>query len=355
MSIIYIVSSGGKLSKNGETLVYNSEESKSIIYPYNTEQLIFIGSVEITGAALSLIMRHKLNTIFLNKNGRFNGKLTFGESKNVYLRMKQYELLKDDNFRLNLSKKIVSFKIKNEINFMQEIKKKKENASKLLEAIEKNKSLLSKIENSKSLDELRGIEGNAAKNYFSVFGDAIIQPWAIFNGRSKNPPLDNVNSVLSFIYTLLYYRIESSIEIEGLDPYVGYFHSVDYGKKTLTFDLIEEFRVPIADRLTVSLFNLGILSKEDFEEKLFSSDNEEFPIDIEDENKNEITEKNGIIILPEGIRKIITHFEKKLDSECFYQPLNKVITYKRIIREQVAHFKRVINGEESEYNPIYMR
>jgi len=354
MSIIYIVSSGGKLCKEGETLVLHSPECRTTIFPFKTEQLVFLGGVEITGQALSLIMRYKIDTVFLNRNGRFNGRLSFGDSKNVYLRLKQYRLLENEEFKLKFAKSIVSGKIRNQILFMQRINRKKENNSQIFEAIQKTKQILDSIERAENIEQIRGYEGMAAKYYFSVFRYAINQDWAIFNGRSKNPPEDNVNAVLSFLYTLLFYRVESAIEVEGLDPFAGFFHSVDYGKKTLAFDLMEEFRTPIVDTTTVALFNLGILNPEDFEEKIFSKKDEEYPLEEDSENVA-IEEKKGVLLTKEGIKKVISHFEKKLDTEIFYQPLGQTITYKRVIREQANHFHRVVNSEKIEYNPMIVR
>ncbi len=354
MSVIYIVSSGGKLCKEGETLVLHSPECKTTIFPYKTEQLIFIGSVEITGQALSLLMKHKIDTVFLSRNGRFNGRIVFGDSKNVYLRLKEYKLLENEEFKLKIAKSIVGGKIKNQLNFMQRINRKKENNSSIFEAVQKTKQLLELLERAKNVDEVRGYEGMGANHYFSVFKYAINQDWAVFNGRSKNPPEDNVNAVLSFLYTLLLFRVEASIEVEGLDPFVGFFHSIDYGKKTLAFDLMEEFRTPIVDTTAAALFNLGVLNPENFEEKIFSKNEDEYPIE-EDGEQVALEEKKGVLLTKEGLKKAIIHFERKLDTEIFYPPLGQTITYKRVIREQASHFHRLINGEEREYHPMIVR
>ena len=131
------------------------------------------------------------------------------------------------------------------------------------------KNLLSDSERTESVDSLRGYEGSAARKYFEVFGYNLQPDWADFKKRSKNPPRSNVNAVLSFLYTLLSYRIESALESTGLDICAGNLHAVNYGRNALVFDLIEEFRSPIADSLCCSLFNLGTLKEDDFEEVVF--------------------------------------------------------------------------------------
>jgi CRISPR-associated protein Cas1 len=192
-----------------------------------------------------------------------------------------------------------------------------------------------------------------------VFRHNIIQDWAEFNGRSMHPPQDTVNAVLSFLYTLLFFRIDSVLEIEGLDSYVGYFHELGYGKRALTYDLMEEYRTPVADTLCCSLFNRGTLTEEDFRTEVFSTNDAELPLETADSEENDETpayeEKKGVLLTKKGLQKVIPHFEKKLETEIFYHPLGSHIPYKRVFREQVRHFKRVINGDEESYKPLVIK
>jgi len=364
MPSVYIVSNYGKLSKKGDTLIFETYKYTSTIFPFRTEGLIFIGKVDITASALSLLMKHQIDTVFLSTNGKFNGKLTFSEKKNVFLRLKQYKLLNDYNARLSFSKEITSTKLKNQLTFLHRIKRKnKFDEQSIYNAISSIKNLFPYIEQAKDIDALQGYEGYGARQYFSVFGKDIIQDWAVFKGRNKNPPKDNVNAVLSFLYTLLYQRVDSAIESEDLDQYIGMFHEIDYGKRTLSFDLMEEFRVPIVDTLTISLFNLGILDKEDFRTVEFSSDSEENPLDIEDkvidgfdeeksENLNDeriVRSSKGVLLSENGLRKCIEGFEKKMSSTILSPSTGRTVSYWKLIRDQVAVYKRFVNMEESTY------
>ena len=360
MSSIYIVSDNAKMQKKGDTIQLHSPDGTiTTIFPYKTEQLIIIGSIEITGAALRLLMRYNLDTIFLGKNGRFNGKLVFQESKNVFFRQKQFKLLENTDFRLQFGKAIVISKLKNQLTFMQRIRRKRDKLQKIENAIINMKDNIGKIEDINNLDSLRGHEGIGARYFFSVFKYNIIQDWANFKGRTMHPPQDNVNAVLSFLYTMLFFRVDGLLESEGLDSYVGYFHTIDYGKRSLAFDLMEEYRTPVADTLCCALFNLGILDKDDFREVVFSSDNVEYPLQLENQTDNGNLEtleaydqKKGVLLTKNALKKVISQFEKKLLTEVYYPPLNKHISYKRIMREQINHFKRVINGEEINYKPL---
>ncbi|MEJ5273273.1 MAG: CRISPR-associated endonuclease Cas1 [Spirochaetota bacterium] len=361
MPAVYIVSKYGKLSKKGDTLIYECDNYTSTIYPFRTDELVFIGRVDITGAALSLLMKHQIDTVFLSSNGKFNGKLTFSEKKNVFLRLKQYKLLENYDARVLFSKKIVDGKLKNQITFLYRMGRKNKFDYELINnSINQIKTLLPNIEQASDIQKIRGYEGIGAKNYFAVFGKDIIQDWAVFNGRSKNPPKDNVNAVLSFLYTLLYQRIDAAIESEDLDPYIGMFHEIDYGKRTLSFDLIEEFRVPIADTLTISLFNLGILSKDDFQQVDFTTESDEYPLD-DNENEELIEEDigdekivkstKGVLLTESGLKKCIEGFEKKLATTLTSPFSGKTVSYLGLIREQVKSYKRFVNGEEAIYKP----
>jgi len=367
MSIIYIVSDYGKLVKNGDVLqLKKGNDIFKTIFPFKTEQIVIIGNIEITSPALRMIMYHNIDAIFLGSNGKFNGKITFqdGKSKNVFLRQKQYKLLEDENFCLKIAKSIVSSKLQNQYSFMQRIKRKREGDPAIIKNIDNMKNVADAVSESKNIEQLRGYEGLGAKYYFDVFKYAIDSEWAKFNGRNKRPPKDNVNAILSLLYTLVFFRVDAALESAGLDNYVGYFHSLDYGRKALALDLMEEYRTPIADTLTASLFNLGILEKDDFEEILFSKNDEEFPLEIEpDDNDNDEKDDSGfispkvkgVLLTKDGMRKVLAQFERKLDTAVYYKLLEKNITYKDLFLEQARHFRMVVNGEESNYKPLTQR
>jgi len=361
VATIYIVSENGKLQKKGETLQFaHLDGTITTIFPFKTNQIVVLGNMEITGSALRLLMRHGIDTVFLGTNGRFHGKLVFQESRNVFLRQKQFKTLEDEDFRLRFAKSLVAGKLKNQLSFMQRISRRRETENNLIQTVERMKRNIGQADAADSLASLRGYEGMGARHFFSVFRENILQDWAVFNGRSMNPPEDNVNAVLSFLYTLLLYRVDSSIEEEGMDAYVGYLHELEYGKRTLAFDLMEEFRTPIADTLCCALFNLGILQPGDFRDVVFSSDSDENPLEADHvtegaEEKTIFVEKKGVLLTREGLRKVIAQFEKKIDTQLFFSPLGRQLSYKKVIREQVRHFRRVINGEEKDYKPLVLK
>ena len=357
MSIIYLVSDYGRLIKRGDVLqLRKGDDLLKTIFPFKTEQLVVVGRVEITSAAINLLMRHRIDTVFLHRNGKFNGKFAFATGKNVFLRQKQYKSIEDQEFVLEFARSVVRGKLRNQLTFMQRTLRTKTVDSAARESVNGMKGALSSLEKAETVDSVRGYEGLGARLYFSVFQQAINPRWAVFRGRSLNPPRDNVNAVLSFLYTLIFYRVDAALETLGLDPYVGYLHKLNYGKQTLAFDLVEEFRVPLADTLAVSLFNLGILSQGNFEEVPFDEDGD-YPRSSVNSRSGDSTDSGnrGVLLTKEGLRKVITGFEKKLDTPFYYAPTESRITYKKLFFEQVKHFRRVLTGEESVYVPFQIK
>lgn len=365
MAAIYILSDKGKLTKKDETLVLiQIDGTQTIIFPFKTEHLVIIGNISISGDAFRLLTKYKISTTFLSSNGRFNGKLTFGDSKNVFLRQKQYRILDTVALSLELARAIVIGKIKNQLSFMQRIKRKNHIENDEVKAtINAIKNTLIDAQRADAIESLRGFEGIAARHYFSVFDYNVEPDWAVFNRRSKNPPLTNVNAVLSFLYVLLMYRVESAIEAQGLDTACGNLHALNYGKDALVFDLMEEFRVPIADTVCCSLFNLSILKPDDFEEKYFTEDDADYPFEksalpdsVDEKQVDEIKSKiKAVLLTKDGVKKVISAFEEKIMSSVFYQPTESKLSYIRIIYAQAAHYRRVIAGEETEYKAFYFK
>lgn len=358
MGSVYIFSDFGKLGKREDSLCfYSPDGSERRVFLHRTDRIVISGAVDISSAALRMIMRNQVDTVFLSKNGRYNGKLEFQESKNVFLRKRQYELLDEAEARTSIVSSIVKGKIINQIHFMQRIGRKNDDRE-INEAITNVQSILDKLESSSDIDSLRGYEGYCSKVYFSVLRKNIKPEFARFSGRTMHPPKDEVNAVLSFLYTLLLYRVDAAIEMEGLDPYVGNLHTPAYGKRSLTFDLMEEYRSSICDTLCCALFNLGVLVKTDFERREFRANDDDQPIEEPEiaEETSELKEDNmGILLTQEGLKKTSAQFEEKMETLILHPGLSERMSYQKVIIEQVRHYKRVILGEETVYRPFIVR
>ena len=359
MGTIYFISESGKLGKQDDALFFTSYTgNKRIIFLHETDRLIFLSGVDISSSALKLIMRHKIDTVFLNRNGLFNAKLEFEHGKNVFTRRDQFRVLENEYLQIPIVTGIVEGKLKNQLALMQKINRKTEQNT-IESTINEMQKLINKIPVTKSIETLRGIEGVAAKYYFSVFKYNIKPAWANFYGRSKNPPLDNINAVLSLLYTYLYYRVDALIEAAGLDPCVGYLHKLEYSRRSLSFDLMEEFRVPLCDTLTCALFNLGILKEEDFEYK--TADDVVSTMPVTPECLNSISENDAgkkkipTFLTKTGLQKVSSQFDEKMNTLILYPPTGERISYFNVIAHQIDHFKRVLKGEEKQYKSFLIR
>ncbi|MGD1823021.1 MAG: CRISPR-associated endonuclease Cas1, partial [Pleomorphochaeta sp.] len=352
--IAYLVSNNGKLNYESGLLIYKDYLGNITKFiPNKLSQIVVIGKLELTGTSINILLNHKIQVDFLYKNGKYNGKLVFEDSKNTFLRHKQHLIYEDEKKSLSIAKDIVRGKIHNQLLFAQRISRKIYKNDNILINLKLLSNCLSRVDHAYNLTTLRGIEGEAAKLYFFILGYNISPKWVSFNCRSKNPPLDEVNSVLSFIYTLLAIRIDSIILSNGLDDSVGTLHSLSYGRKSLIFDLIEEYRTPIADTLTSALFNLGTLKKEDFRVGEKYEDSEMSDNEKNQQYDNDI--KKGVYLTESGMKKVVFAFEKKIKDEHYYPDLTKTIEYNRIFKEQVKLYKSVINGNRDHYLPLVVK
>lgn len=366
MGTVYLTSDAGKLTRSNNTLVYVLPDgNKTVIFPHQTNQLVIQGNADLTSAAIKLLMKHGIQTVFLNKNGRFNGRVDFGPRKNISVRIAQHDRLEDEHFCLEWSRSIAKGKIRNQLGFAHRIGRKGEEPPKHVRmALRSLQDSLTKVDAAETTDTIRGLEGWAARQYYSIFRHNLIPDWATFKGRTMNPPKDNVNAVLSFLYTLLLYRVESAILSVHLDPYVGYFHTVGFGQEALAYDLMEQFRTPIAETVTANLFNLGILDQDDFRSEtvdtVVDQDEDEepvsLPIDMQTEESTAAFESvEAVLLTKDGIKKAIKQFERKLSSEVYVPMLGKRTSYRRVIAECVKQARRFILGEVQQLETFVLR
>ncbi len=261
--IVYIKTQGARIVKEGRhLLVKKGDGIYNTLFTYKLKQLLLFGNIEITHSALCQLMRYNIDTVFLTRYGRYLGRLEPPESKNVFLHKKQYLLLDKPQFSLNIARSIVAGKLSNMATLLLRIKRTRKQffAGDLAQNIQK---LLPKLAKADNIDSVRGYEGRGSAIFFKGFPYGFIEN-TDFRKRVRRPPTDPVNSVLSLLYTFLMNRVYAAVRIAGLNPYPGFLHSIDYGRYSLVLDLMEEFRTIVADTLTLSLFNLKILQKDDF-------------------------------------------------------------------------------------------
>lgn len=264
MGAIYIDNKNFEIKVDGNTIVFYEGKSFQGRVPIQPlDRVVIVGNHRIETSVLWKLALNGISVIFLSgRNLKFGGILHGRIHNNGLLRLKQYEKSKSD-FCLEVSKELIMSKIKKQAELLGDLalslksdRYEQKNSKESLEAI------LSQVREQNSIDSLRGLEGSAAKIYLEAFTLAF--PAGLgFKTRTRRPPQDPVNAILSLVYTLVHFELVREIEVRGLDPTIGFYHSFEYGRESLACDLIEEFR-PDVDRFVLELFRNRDLRNEDF-------------------------------------------------------------------------------------------
>jgi CRISPR-associated protein Cas1 len=260
-NVLYITTPEAFLSLEGETVVVKKEEGKSIKLPlHNLEAIVCFNYPGVSPALMGACAERDIGLTFLKPSGRFLARVTGRVKGNLLLRKKQYQLAQYESARVSIAVSCLLGKIANSRVVIERALRDHAllvDVPVLQVASDFLKATLPAIRAAEGLDTLRGLEGSAAKQYFRVFGELTLHQKEDFpfKERNRRPPLDNMNSLLSFFYTLLTYEVTSALETVGLDPQVGFLHADRPGRPSLALDLMEELRPVFADRLALTLVN----------------------------------------------------------------------------------------------------
>jgi CRISPR-associated protein Cas1 len=264
LNTAYVTSEGATLRKDGETLVAEIEGAeKSRIPLHMLASVVAYGPVLITPALIGACAERGIPIALLDRSGRFQARIEGPTHGNVLLRRAQYRRAEDE---VDIVRSFVLAKVANQRAILR--RAMRDHGAALDEATDRMAHILRRVQLADATTEaLRGSEGEAANLYFGVFDQLILSPDAElrWTRRSRRPPLDAMNALLSFLYTLLTHDCRSACEAVGLDPSVGFLHRDRPGKPSLALDLMEELRAPIADRVALSLVNRRQLRAGDFQ------------------------------------------------------------------------------------------
>ena len=269
---LYVTQPNSYLFKEGNTVVVEQEKKRVIQLPIHTiGQIVCFGfDIIITPPLMAFCSESNVSIAWLTENGRFLGRVEGPIKGNVLLRRQQHRWADDKEKSLKIAKCMIAAKINNSrLNLQRLIRNQEDHPAEeaVKKQIDKLAGLLGDVEKCRDADLLRGIEGDGAYSYFSVFNHLIVQQKEEFQflGRSRRPPKDRVNALLSYLYTLLVFDVRSALETVGLDPYVGFFHTDRPGRPSLALDLMEEFRAPLADRIALGLINRKQIKSSQFD------------------------------------------------------------------------------------------
>ncbi|MBZ4644018.1 MAG: CRISP-associated protein Cas1 [Deferribacteres bacterium] len=326
--IVYITEQGAGIYISGERIILKKFNNViGVFLTKDIDQVVIMGNVSISTQAIKHFLKHKIDVVFTKYSGDFLGRLVPELGKNIILRRLQITKLGNPKIKLKLAKNIIKAKVENSISVLRKLNyyHKDESVTTILNRLTVFKKQIVSIADIKSL---LGFEGTAANLYFGAF-DFLIKGNLKFEKRTKRPPLNEVNALLSFGYTILGNVVRTAVNTVGLDPYFGCYHVEEYGRPSMVLDLMEEFRAVAIDYLVISSLNKGMVNKNDF---IIDYENHDLPVSMS----------------VYGRKKYIGLLEKRFNSYFWYEEKNKKMTLREIIRYQAYKFAKAII-EDSEY------
>lgn len=337
LNTLYVQAQGAYVHLDHDTLKVEVERIVRLQVPlHHLSGLVVFGNVLLSPFLIHRFAQDGRGIVWLDLNGQFQARTSGPVSGNVLLRCAQYDLVKTPERHLNLARRFVTGKIKNcrhvVLRGLRENPGETESMEQAASALE---LALKDLERVSDLDEVRGVEGRAAVFYFSALGALIrsTEECLRFEARSRRPPRDPVNALLSFAYALLANDCVAACEGVGLDPQVGYLHALRPGRPALALDLMEEFRSVLADRLVLTLLNRRQITGEDFAKR-----------------------PGGAVQLSDrGRRTFLEAYQKRKQEEVIHPLLKQRMPIGLLPHVQARLLARHLRGDAAEYLPFVAR
>lgn len=338
LNTLFVMTQESYLSKKGETVVVRLHKEERLRLPIHTlEGICCFGNISCSPFLMGLCGQRGIGLSFFTENGRFLARVAGPVSGNVLLRKAQFRLSEDVESSTKLARSFIIAKIANcRTSIRRGIRDDHVPAKDELEnCSNKLARILEELKRPMNLDSLRGKEGEAARAYFAVFDRLITSQTEkfFFQGRNRRPPLDNVNALLSFVYTLLCHDVSNALEGVGLDPQVGFLHRERPGRPSLALDLMEELRPIMADRLVLSLINRRQVTPEGFT----------------------VRESGGVVMDDETRKVVLAAYQKKKQDEFTHPFLDEKISLGLLPHCQALLMARFFRGDLSDYPPLRWR
>jgi CRISPR-associated protein Cas1 len=336
LNTLYVTQPDAYLSLDGDNVVLLKEKNMLGRLPlHNLESIISFGYTGASPALMGYCARRNISISFLTQSGRFLARVIGQSRGNVVLRKTQYRISENETESVKIARNFIVGKIYNNKWVLERITREhplRVDVGQFKSISRLFSSILQEVRNCDSLESLRGWEGQAALNYNKVFDQMILQQKDsfIFHGRSRRPPRDNVNAMLSFAYTLLANDTASALESVGLDAYVGFLHQDRPGRASLALDLIEELRGIFADRFVLTLINRKEVAAGDFYRK-----------------------ENGAVLMTEDVRKLfLKAWQEKKQEKITHPYLGEKISWGLVPYAQSLLLARFLRGDLDEYPPF---
>ncbi len=340
LNTLYITIPKAYAHLENDTLRIDVEREKKLAVPlHHLGGVVCFGNIMVSPALMHRLAEEGKSLVLLDGNGRFKARLEGPTSGNVLLRQAQHKAAGEPAQTLALARSFIAGKLKNsrqillrgardntDVTEQEELKRVGENLNASLRA----------LANANDLDTLRGVEGEAARGYFGALNLLVkkdAREHFQMDGRSKRPPRDRMNALLSFLYSMLTNDCRSAIESVGLDPQLGFLHAVRPGRAALALDLVEEFRAFIADRLALSLVNRGQIVADDFE----------------------FREGGSVQLADDARRTLVVAFQERKQEEITHPLLEQKMPLGLVPLLQARFIARTLRGEMEGYVPFLVR
>ncbi len=325
---IYIFSNG-RLKRKDNTLFFEKEDgAKKFIPVENIKEIYAFGEIDLNAKVLNFLSQKEIIFHYFNYYGFYAGTFYPREHYNSgYMILNQANHYNHTEKRLELAKKFIEGAALNTLKILNYYNRRGKDLKKEIEEIEK---LNKEAQNQDSIDKAMAFEGQIKEVYYRAFQKIIQNPDFIFQGRTRRPPTNPINALISFSNSIIYTQVLSEIYQTHLDPRIGYLHTTNFRRFSLNLDIAEIFKPVIGDRTIFACLNKKIISKNDFEQAL-----------------------NGIILNEKGKKKFLTQLEEKLKQTVYYSKLKKRVSYRRLIRLELYKLEKHLMGEQ-EYKPFVM-
>lgn len=336
LNILYVSTQGVYLHQEGETVVAELNREVKLRLPIHTlSGIVCFGNVLCSPFLLGLCGERGVHVSFFTEYGKFLARVSGPVSGNVLLRREQHRTVDDATRSCEIAKSFVIGKIANSRTVLQRLLRDHGENEAVSFAVNRLANILLRIQSVPDVETLRGLEGEAANHYFSVFDNLIVSQKKEFTltTRSRRPPLDPINTLISFLYTLLAHDCEGALEGVGLDPQMGFLHALRPGRPSLALDLMEEFRSILADRVAVSLVNLNQINSRGF-----------------------VTSESGAVTMKDDTRKeVLTSWQKKKQETVLHPFINEQVEIGLLPHVQAQLLARHLRGDLDAYPPFLIK
>lgn len=337
LETLYVLTPDSYLFHRNENLCVSIGGEEKISVPvHQIDSLVVFGKNTLSTSLLGFCGRNNVTLTFLNVNGQFEGRLCGPVSGNVLLRKRQYASMDNPEFSARFVRSLLYCKIRNSKTVLlrhARNSKYEEVKSALEDGAETLSHMAEQLSACADVPSMRGVEGAAANAYFAQFDNMLDSPAGFrFVSRSRRPPLNEVNALLSFLYSMLAHDATSALETVGLDPAAGFLHALRPGRSSLALDLMEELRAPLCDRLALTMLNQGQLAGKDFE-----------------------ADSQAVYLSEKGRRKTLTQWRARKQETIQHPFLKEKIPIGLIPYTQAMLLARVLRGDLDQYPPFAWR